>query len=157
MTDRAEHLSRLMPLIQHAVSHLGIQSTESGREFSLTNSRMAALATVMHSGRMTMSELASAMDLPRPLASRMADELVDRGLLERHGDPSDRRRVLVGLTPDGYRVFQRAHREAAVMLETVLQQMSAEDADALLQGLEALLRALHTTDGPLPPHEHHDK
>lgn len=154
MPRYAERLSRIMPLMFHAVSHLGAGSTESGRRLGLTNSRMAALATVMHTGQMSMSDLAASLDLPRPLATRMADELEARGLLERRSDPSDRRRVLVALTEDGRRVFDDVHREAARMLEPLLARMAEPDVDGLIRGLEALLQALHVPDGPVAPHGH---
>lgn len=157
MPDRAERLSRIMPLIQHAVSHLGVQSTESGRRYGLTNSRIVALATVLHSGELTMSELASAIDYPRPLATRLVDELVERGLLERKNDPSDRRRVLVSITAQGLQVFEDVHREAAAILEHVIGAMSDSDADALIRGLESLLGVLHDSSGPLRPHAHNEE
>lgn len=155
MADRAERLSRIMPLIQHAVAHLGVQSTETGRRFGLTNSRIVALATVLHAGELTMSELASAIDYPRPLATRLVDELVERDLLMRRHDPADRRRVLVSLTDQGLQVFEDVHREAAAILEHVISGMSEDDADALIRGLEALLDVLHDPSGPLRPHAHH--
>lgn len=155
MADRSERLSRVMPLIQHAVAHLGVQATESGRRFGLTNSRIAALSMVLNAGELNMSELASAIDYPPPLATRLVDELVERGLLERRSDPEDRRRVLVRVTDQGVRVFDDVHREGAAILEHVLDAMSTDDADALIRGLEALLSVLHDPTGPLRPHEHH--
>lgn len=148
MTHHSERLSRLMPLIQHATSHLGVLSTESGRHFSLSNSRMAVLATVMHMGRLRMSELADSLALPRPLATRAVNELVDRGLIERSADPTDRRSILVQPTGLGHEVYAEIQRESAVVLDDVLADMAPHEVDALLVGLEAFLDALHRPGRP---------
>lgn len=162
MPHRSERLSHLMPLLQHATSHLGALSTESGRVFSLSNSRMAVLSTLMQRGQLRMSDLADALDLPRPLATRTVNELVDRGLLERCDDPSDRRTVLVQPTNAGRAVYEDVQRESALAFEDVLADMTSGEADALLVGLEALLEALHKPGrgrrccGPDDPDGHHE-
>jgi DNA-binding MarR family transcriptional regulator len=144
MPDTSQRLSRVMPLIQHALSHLGVLSTESGRRFSLSNARMAVLSTVMHYKQIRMSDLAESLDLPRPLATRAVNELVDRGLLERSSDPDDRRSVIVRPSAQGCEVFDAVQRESAGALDTVLSRMTPEATEALVTGLEALLAAIHS-------------
>ncbi|KAF0206761.1 MAG: MarR family transcriptional [Actinobacteria bacterium] len=162
MQRRSERLSHLMPLLQHATSHLGALSTESGRSFALSKARMAALSTLMHRGRLRMSDLADLLDLPRPLATRAVNELVARGLLERCDDPADRRTVLVQPTAAGRAVYEDVQRESATALEEVLTDMIPGEVDALLVGLESLLEALHKPGrgrkccGPDDPDGHHD-
>lgn len=154
MSHHAERLARIMPLMQHIVSHLGVQSTPAGKRLGLTNTRMMALAAVLHADGLAMSDLAAALDLPAPLATRTVGELVDRGLLQRASDASDRRRVLVRATPSALRAFDEVHRDAARLVAEVLERMTDRESDALVVGLEALLRALHAADGPLSPHDH---
>ena len=45
-----------------------------------------------------MSELAARLDIARRSATSVVDELVERGLVERHADPADRRAVAVVVT-----------------------------------------------------------
>ncbi len=155
MTRSTERLARLMPLAHHAISHLGVKTTPTGKRLGLTNTRMMALAVVLHGESVTMSELAGALDLPAPLATRTVDELVERDLLERSPDTHDRRRVLVRATDTGRQALDDIHRESGVMLGRVLEQMADEQVDALIEGLEALLEAIHGPDG-LTDHSHHD-
>jgi len=155
LTRQAERLARIMPIVHHAIAHLGVQATCTGKRLGLTNTRMRALAAVLHSESVKMSELAASLDLPAPLATRVADELVERGLLERLPDASDRRRVLVRMTEAGRQAFFDIHQESGVVLGRVLEQMTDEQADALIKGLEALLEALHGPGGTAE-HCHHD-
>jgi DNA-binding MarR family transcriptional regulator len=158
MTDHSEDLSRLLPLLRHATAHLGVEQTATGKALGLTNSRMMALATIDAGGGCTMGELARRLDLPSPLATRVAAELVGRGLAERAGDPDDRRRVVVRLTAEGRGALATVHREAEQLLSVVLHRMTEEETAALLAGLRAFLRVLHQPagDGPpaVPAHEH---
>lgn len=105
---------------------------------------MAVLSTVMHYKQIRMSDLAESLDLPRPLATRAVNELVDRGLLERSSDPDDRRSVIVRPSAQGCEVFDAVQRESAGALDTVLSRMTPEATEALVTGLEALLAAIHS-------------
>ncbi len=154
MSTDTERLGALIPLMQHSMAHLGAQSTPTGRKLGLTNTRVAALAAAARTDRLTMSALAAALDLPAPLATRTADELVERGLMQRHADESDRRRVLIGLTSDGRKAFDDVHREAERLIAGVLEHMTDAETDALILGLEAMMRAMHGPDGLLAKHEH---
>lgn len=154
MSHHAERLARAVPLVRHTLAHLGAQATPTGKSLGLTNTRMMALAAALRADGLAMSDLAAALDLPAPLATRTVDELVERGLLERGGDPSDRRRVLVRPTPGGTRAFEDVHHEAEQVIGEVLERMTSEEGDALVLGLEALLRVMHGPGGILPGHDH---
>ncbi len=101
-----------------------------------------------------MSDLAASLNLSPPLATRTADELVERGLVERVSSPGDRRRVIVRATPEARKVFEDVHVEAAQLIDGVLAEMSMEEQDALVLGLEGLLRAMHSSTTPLAAHKH---
>lgn len=155
MVTTTARLARIMPLVQHAVSHLGVQTTETGKRLGLTNTRMMAMAVALHHENVSMTDLATALGLPAPLATRTVDELVERGLLERAADPDDRRRVLVRITTSGRQAFHDIHSESGVLLDRVLDQMTDEQVESLVGGLEALIAALHGPGG-LPSHGHDD-
>ncbi|MHB8868070.1 MAG: MarR family winged helix-turn-helix transcriptional regulator [Thermoleophilia bacterium] len=159
MSHHAERLALAVPLVRHLLAHLGAQSTPTGKSLGLTNTRVMALGAALHAhgpaaDGLAMSDLAAALDLPAPLATRTVDELVERGLLERTGDPSDRRRVLVRPTPEGIRAFEDLHHESEKVMAEVLGRMTTEEGDALVVGLEALLRVMHEPGGILPRHDH---
>jgi DNA-binding MarR family transcriptional regulator len=148
-----------MPLLRHAVAHVGVEQTPTGRELGLTNARMMALGAVEVRGTCSMSDLARALGLPSSLATRVADELVSRDLVERVADPGDRRRVLLRLTECGHGALHAVHRESEDLVSAVLQRMSDAESEALLVGLRAFLRVLHAADADetppaLPVHDH---
>ena len=159
MSHHTKDLSRLMPVLRHATTHLGVEQTPTGRALGLTNARMMALAAVGAGDGCSMTDLAQRLSLPAPLATRVADELVARDLVERLGDPGDRRRVMVRLTRQGQTALDTVHREAEQLVSAVLERMTEAETEALLVGLQAFLRVLHAPapDGApaaLPAHDH---
>jgi DNA-binding MarR family transcriptional regulator len=158
MSHHAKDLSRLMPLLRHASTHLGVEQTATGKALGLTNARMMALSVVDAEGDCSMSDLAQRLALPAPLATRVADELVARGLVERFGDSKDRRRVVLRLTKDGREALRSVHHESEQLVSAVLERMTEAEAEALFVGLRAFLRVLHASapDGASPALPAHD-
>lgn len=159
MSHHTTDLARLMPVLRHATSHLGVEQTATGKALGLTNARMMALAAVGAAGECSMSDLAHSLSMPAPLATRVADELVARDLVERCGDPDDRRRVVLRLTESGRAAFETVHQEAEQLVSAVLLRMTEAETEALLVGLQAFLRVLHgpAADGTppaVPAHDH---
>jgi DNA-binding MarR family transcriptional regulator len=159
MPHHMKDLSRLMPVLRHATTHLGVEQTATGKALGLTNARMMALAAIGAEAQCSMTNLARRLSLPAPLATRVADELVARDMVERLGDPADRRRVVLRLTDDGHRAFETVHEEAEQLVSAVLLRMTEAEAEALLVGLRAFLRELHTpaadgTPPAIPTHDH---
>lgn len=52
-------------------------------------------------GPLSLGQIADAQRIDRPYATAIVDQLESLGLVERTGDPADRRRKLVGLTDAG--------------------------------------------------------
>jgi DNA-binding MarR family transcriptional regulator len=68
----------------------------------VTFHQMEALRTVARRGSITMGELADCLDAASmSTATQMADRLVRLGLVDRSGDPDDRRLVRIALSAKG--------------------------------------------------------
>ena len=143
MPHHTEDLSRLMPLLRHATVHLGVEQTPTGARLGLTHGRMTALAAIGARAGCSMSELARELGLPSPLATRVTDELVSRGLVQRAADPDDRRRVLLRLTTAGGAACAAVQGETERLISSVLERMTSAETESLLLGLHAFLRELH--------------
>lgn len=79
-----------------------------------------------------LGDLQDTVRLSQPALSRMAARLENRALLRRAGDPTDRRGVVLTITPAGQRTLRRA---AAVHAETLqaalLDQLTPAEHDQL--------------------------
>jgi DNA-binding MarR family transcriptional regulator len=81
----------------------------------------------------TIGDIASWLLIQHHSAVELVDRAGARGLVRRHTDPEDRRRVLVELTPEG---------------EAVLAQLSLQHREELESTAPALLEALDTVLRP---------
>lgn len=77
-----------------------------------------------------LGELKQGVLLSQPALSRLVVRLVDRGLIERREDSSDRRAVSLALTELGRTLQQRVGRAHA---KSVATEMSALDEDEMRQ------------------------
>jgi DNA-binding MarR family transcriptional regulator len=84
-------------------------------------------------------------------AQSMADMVVilqERGLIERHRDPDDRRRLVLAVTSEGKKLLNRYRSKVAALEEEMLAPLSARQASELRRSLAACRVAL----ADHPPH-----
>lgn len=78
-------------------------------------------------------------------AQSMADMVIalqDRGLIERHRDAQDRRRLVLALTPRGQRLLKRYRPKVEALEEEMLAGLTARQAADLRRSLAACRAAL---------------
>ena len=92
------------------------------------------------------SELSSATGESRANMTRICDQLCDRGLIDRHAAESDRRRIVVSITPAGERLVRKllpGMRESLRQAHAVFGATDKKQVERLLKtqlsGLEAVL------------------
>ena len=108
------------------------------RDLSLTSA--ATLATLDRTGPRRITDLAVVTGVTQPAMTVLVRVMEESGLVERRGDPSDRRVTLVCLTEAGAS-YVRARRGAGVQAYArLIDELTAEEAEALLAALPALLR-----------------
>ncbi|MHB8050906.1 MAG: hypothetical protein ACYDHQ_06770, partial [Coriobacteriia bacterium] len=61
---------------------------------------------------------------------------------------------IVSYTRDGLRAFDDVHREGEQLIASILEHMTDAETDALILGLEAMMRAMHGPAGLLAKHKH---
>jgi len=104
----------------------------------VTMAQMHCLAAIGELGRPTMSELSEELGLHPSSVTALVDALVEQGLVEREGDPDDRRVVRVTHTAEGRRQRLRHLREQRERLKGLLGETSDEDLVRILEALTTL-------------------
>ncbi|MEA2406403.1 MAG: hypothetical protein QOE69_522 [Thermoleophilaceae bacterium] len=96
-------------------------------------------------GPRTNRELAELAGISPPTATRMVDGLLERGLLSRHEDPSDRRAVVISLTDSGRASLRRKMRKTKAVRERIAAAIEPDEQEAaadLLRRLAAVMEEL---------------
>lgn len=109
--------------------------------YELSVSQCYALKAVADSGPLTVNELAAYLYLDKSTASRIANGLVDKGLVARERDPDDGRIVRLAATEGGRGVHQRIERELAVEYAELLEDFDPEFRSAILKLVRRLRRS----------------
>ena len=100
---------------------------------------LEALAAAAHP--LSVSELADAVGVDQPRASRLVQQAVEAGLAAREADPDDARRTRVALTDAGRRHVQTFRGERRERLARALADFSAEERAQLVRLLSKLAQA----------------
>ncbi len=107
---------------------------------------LTELARLSDEQAMTPSALAEAADVsPSSMTGRL-DRMVERGLVTREPDPSNRTRVLVRLSDHGYEFYATAIQESNVVESDVLSPLSEKQRNDLASLLESLISHVDEAD-----------
>ena len=112
------------------------------RRYGVSGTDYRLLATLRHTPEprlLTPSALASAVMLTPGAVSRQLDRLNDRGLIERHPDPQDRRLVLVGLSPEGCELIEKVIVGHIANEHRLVQALDADEQAQIAHLLRRLL------------------
>jgi DNA-binding MarR family transcriptional regulator len=92
-----------------------------------------------------LGDLQQTVRLSQPALSRMAARLENRALLRRAGDPTDRRGVVLTITPAGQRLLRQAVAVHAKTLQAILlDQLSPDEHDQLADMLDRIVKGSPT-------------
>ena len=89
----------------------------------MSMSQFHVLSQLERQGPISMSRIAEFLDVSMPNASGLVDRMVERGLVERVGDPEDRRVVLVKLTSAGLAALEAAEGIKLDRIRTVCERL----------------------------------
>ena len=95
-------------------------------------------------GAGTPGDVAAEVGRHASSVSRVVDQLVELGLLDRTPDPTDRRQVLVSLTPEGRRVVRAFEHLDRALSTRLFASFDSSDAARLAGYLDRLAAAAAT-------------
>jgi DNA-binding MarR family transcriptional regulator len=89
---------------------------------------------------LTLKQAAELLPLSLPAASRTVDDLVRRGMVERHEDTEDRRMKRISLTEAGRSVIRKLNATRLSGLEQFTQTLNEDERGTLARALSELLQ-----------------
>ena len=105
---------------------------------TLTMVQFRSLAFLSKHGTASVSEMADFLGLGLPATSKIIDGLVGSGSVTRRGDPSDRRRVLLEISPSGRNELLATRAITHNHLAELLSPLSEPDRARLLEAMRSL-------------------
>lgn len=111
----------------------------------LSLSQYYLLMPLLAEHTLPVSQLAQRAGISAPTATRVVDGLERAGVLHRERSPTDRRTVLIALTPDGRRRVRRRHDQLARRRRRLYERLEPGEraqSERLLRHLAELIEQL---------------
>jgi len=118
-------------------------------DIDVSTGEWAVLGELARSGEgspLTPSQLAAAANVAPSSMTHRLDRMVERGLIARSPDPSNRTRVLVQLSDAGYALYAAAIRESDLVESDLLESLSGAEVDQLAELLEKVISGLDASE-----------
>ena len=106
------------------------------RELSLTSA--STLATLERTGPRRITDLAAIEGVTQPAMTVLVRVLEQSGMVERRGDPADKRVALVAVTQAGADYVQARRRAGADAFAQLIDELPADEIAALAAAIPAL-------------------
>jgi DNA-binding MarR family transcriptional regulator len=107
-------------------------------EPALSDTQLAALATLERHGAMSPGDLAEHEKVQPPSMTRVIAALVDWELVTRAPHPTDRRQVILTVTPEGRSLVQKVRRRKEAWLARKLAELSPQERATLREAAPIL-------------------
>jgi DNA-binding MarR family transcriptional regulator len=112
---------------------------EAMKGVGLSLARWGALAVIDRLGACAMHELSLLTAIDRTTLTRTVDQLVSDGLVERRPHRTDRRLILLGLTPHGSEVVAHGHAIARSHHDKALAGIPEQDLHVCVRVLQRVV------------------
>lgn len=125
--------TQIVDLMMRAVRRIRVCAAAELAPVGLTHAQSRAVRVVADAaGPMRMADLAAALEIVPRAATSSVDALEEAGIVARRTDPTDRRSVLVSLTPKGRRLRARLAEARGRAADDVLGPLSGPQRRQLL-------------------------
>ncbi len=138
-TSQTRSRAGLAAALRVSTSRLSRRMRAQGDSF-LSATQLAALGAVSRHGVLTPGELAEHERVQPPSMTRVIARLEEMHLLTRSPHPTDRRQVVLRLTPEGEKLLKEERRRKEAWLAQRLGELTSEERAILRQAAPILER-----------------
>ena len=112
------------------------------RPIGLTALQYTALTVLERRPDLSSAQLARSSFVTAQTMADMVTALQERGLIERHRDPADRRRLVLALTAEGWKLLGQYRAKVSALEAQMLSGLTQEEAVALRRNVQSCRAAL---------------
>jgi DNA-binding MarR family transcriptional regulator len=132
LRSNVQKFVRLFGLLEQNVTPCG---------FLLSVSQVYAMQE-LEEDTMSVTELASRLELERSSVSRLVDELVKGDFVSRVINEANRREMVLSLTEKGMRTIQQVRQQSLTFYQSILGNLSNTDQTLIIEGFKTFTGAL---------------
>ncbi|HUA02693.1 MAG TPA: MarR family transcriptional regulator [Solirubrobacteraceae bacterium] len=136
-SSQLDDIAEALPQRSAALSRLFLTRTS----VCVSRTEVGVLRNLREAPR-RITELAAEERVTQPAITLLVNRLEERGWVKRVPDPSDRRAVLVSLTPVGSEVFEQLRAEYRALLHEEMAMLDDDEVETLAAAVEILDRLI---------------
>lgn len=125
--ERRQLIRDIIEIADRETTRIPPMMGEEWLTLDVTMSQFKVLLLLQKEGALRVSEIASALSVSQAVVTGVTDRLVHRGLVERVGDPHDRRVVICRLTEDGSQLTRGLSRSGLERGRKLLGVMTVDE------------------------------
>ena len=141
-TSLPAQAKQLHQALKHLVQKYQFRDRNDICCYGISVSQCHTLETVGEHGTQTMQSLAQHLHLAVSTVTRVVDQLVEKGLVERRTGATDRRVCEVALTPHGSALLGTLQGELIAREQAVLERIPPGSRAHVIWAIEALSKAV---------------
>lgn len=92
--------------------------------------------------KVKVSDLSSALNLPRPGVTRTVNSMVEKGYLNKMSSKEDGRVTYIEISDKGMALFEKYNRDFFKDLSSSLNHISVEEADIMIETIEKFYQVM---------------
>lgn len=138
MAKREENAQRLMQALYRIARSRHTLSENLLSRYGVTLHQFHLMMYMKASGAIRVTDLSDRMMVAKPTASRMINTLEEKGMVEKKADDSDRRLVVLVLTPKGERAVEEMKARQKEFLAKVFDKIPAGEMAAFVDTMERI-------------------
>ena len=142
--EHRELVARLIDAVEYLNSQLRSDHVDEWQGLEMTVPQAKTLLLLEEMGPSRMGAISGHLGSALSATTNIVDRLVERELVERVSDPSDRRVVICRLTSQGEEAAERFWRVGRERLLGVVEALDQEQLALAVRGLEILREAEET-------------
>jgi DNA-binding MarR family transcriptional regulator len=162
MTPTGETKAAIVADVRAAIGELKCIGSERLVRLGISMSQLHVMHMLERHGELPMSRLAEMLDVSLSAATGLVDRIEERGFVERVRVPSDRRIVLVRMTPAGRQMLEDVEVLRTEIMERILDRLDETQLAGVAAAMTDLRAAVAEVlgdrgTGLQHTHQHHGR
>ncbi len=142
-------VDRFVELVEYLNRQLHSGRLDEWEGLDMTIPQIKSLALLERMGPLRMGSIALHLGRALSATTTVVDRLVEKGLVHRVADPSDRRAVVCELTETGQQQIAQFWRVGNERIQMVADLLEEDELETVIRGLELISRADGMLQEPL--------
>ena len=133
-------------MVQHLVRVMQLFERDQIKPYGFTTSQCYVLIELKKSNQLTMNELSDKMNANTSTMTRIINNLVRDGFIERLRDEGDRRIVIIKLTKEGIEVASKLELSIIDYYRKIVANLPSRQIEDVLKAVSLLIDAFDKTN-----------